>query len=416
MEKSTTNKPIFNFNTNTNIHIICLWFRVIPTYVTLDCYIHHVFVYCTEWSPKALETNINPSSIRPPTHGNRIILELFWDVAPLACENFSKLCCHHYSSSRYDNSNKSNKIPLGECGKPLTYRGSTIHRVVPGFVMQGGDFVFGNGSGGESVFGGNKKSFKDERAGLLLKHDRRGILSMGNSGKNSNTSQFFITFGPVPQCDTKHVIFGRVISGFDVLRAVEMVGNTSSKGDERPSVSVVITECGVFEPLLTPPAGYWFDQPDADSFLGSTPVFMCRPRVVLVVPTVIVSNKCKQSFGSFVMCVATIVVSSEAATCGTITTDWEQQQRDKIIIIKDEIEKMMEDFMVDIVVAAPACADSVASVSIPESWISRLGRPKVTANLVSNGVVVIAKPSNCLFAVRKSWINQLGWTLDGAVQ
>ena len=79
--------------------------------------------------------------------------------------------------------------------------------------MQTGDFVFGNGSGGESVYG---KKFKDERPGLALKHDRRGVVSMGNSGKNSNTSQFFITFGPSPQCDGKHVVFGEVVAGFEV--------------------------------------------------------------------------------------------------------------------------------------------------------------------------------------------------------
>ena len=85
--------------------------------------------------------------------------------------------------------------------------------------MQSGDFVFGNGSGGESFLTGKK--FKDERGGLLQKHDRAGVLSMGNSGKHSNTSQFFVTLAPAPQCDGKHVVFGRMISGWEVLRAVE---------------------------------------------------------------------------------------------------------------------------------------------------------------------------------------------------
>ena len=74
--------------------------------------------------------------------------------------------------------------------------------------------MFGNGSGGESIYNGKK--FKDERAGLQLKHDCRGVVSMGNSGKNSNTSQFFITFQAAPQCDGKHVVFGKVVSGFEV--------------------------------------------------------------------------------------------------------------------------------------------------------------------------------------------------------
>ena len=85
-------------------------------------------------------------------------------------------------------------------------------------------FVFGNGSGGESIFSGRK--FKDERAGLGLKHDRRGILAMGNSGKNSNSSQWFITLDAAPQCDNKHVVFGEVVSGWAVLQAVENLGTT----------------------------------------------------------------------------------------------------------------------------------------------------------------------------------------------
>lgn len=85
--------------------------------------------------------------------------------------------------------------------------------------MQGGDFVFGNGSGGESIYNGKK--FKDERAGLQLKHDGKGVLSMGNSGKNSNTSQFFITFKEAPQCDGKHVVFGKVVSGFEVSTCLQ---------------------------------------------------------------------------------------------------------------------------------------------------------------------------------------------------
>ncbi len=338
----------------------------------------------------------------------------------MACENFSKLCCHYYSPFCNDNANnKGSKIPpipIGECGKPLTYRGSIIHRVVPGFVMQGGDFVFGNGTGGESVFGGSKKCFKDERAGLLLKHDRRGVLSMGNSGKNSNTSQFFITFGPVPQCDTKHVIFGRVICGFDVLRAVELVGNSSKGADERPTVSVLVTECGVYEPLHTPAAGYWFDQPDADSYLGSTPVFMSRPRIVVVVPTAAVSTKFQHILGSFVTCVATIIVSNnEATTVGTLTADWEIQQQDKVVVV-EELEKMLGNFLVDVIVAAPACAECVSSISVPASWMSRLGSTSGTTGLSKNDMVVIAKPSDCLSAVRNSWLSKVGWNLDWAIK
>ncbi len=375
----------------------------------------------TEWSSKASDANINASSIRPPPCGNRIVVELFWNVAPMACENFSKLCCHCYSPFCSDSTNnkcsKIPPIPIGECGKPLTYRGSTIHRVVPGFVMQGGDFVFGNGTGGESVFGGSKKCFKDERAGLLLKHDRRGVLSMGNSGKNSNTSQFFITFGPVPQCDTKHVVFGRITSGFDVLRAVELTGNSSKGADECPSVPVLVTECGVYEPLLTPAAGYWFDQPDADSYLGSTPVFMCRPRIALVVPAVAVSTKFKQIFGSCVTCVATIVVSSnvQATAVGNLTADWEQQEGNEVVVV-NQLEKMLGNFLVDVVVAAPACAECVSSISVPPLWKALLGSITGTIDITKKDIVMIAKPSDSLSAVRNSWLSKVGWNLDSAMK
>jgi peptidylprolyl isomerase len=143
-------------------------------------------------------------------------VQLFWDVAPSACENFATLCGIHDHNNSKSGTNKSPSAPIGASGKPLTYQNSGVHRVIPGFILQGGDFVIGNGSGGESIFG---KKFKDERAGLALRHDAAGVLSMGNSGKNSNTSQFFITLAAAPQCDGKHVIFGRVVSGWEVLDA-----------------------------------------------------------------------------------------------------------------------------------------------------------------------------------------------------
>jgi len=220
----------------------------------------------TEWGSKV--AGVGGVHARPPQAGNRLILKLYWETAPITCENFSTLCS--YGETLSSNTTKKKKpAPIGECGKPLSYKDSIIHRVVPGFVMQGGDFVFGNGSGGESIFNGKK--FKDERAGLLLKHDRKGILSMGNSGKNSNTSQFFITFGPAPQCDGKHVVFGEVVSGWEVLSEIETRGTKSGA----PSVPILITSSGIYEPFITPSAGYWFDQPD-DSYSGSSPVFMCK--------------------------------------------------------------------------------------------------------------------------------------------
>ena len=223
----------------------------------------------------------NQSSIttKLPSFGSRVVFKLFWDVAPLACENFATLCTNG-SSLDLISTKKPKPAPMGECGKALSYKNSTIHRVIPGFILQGGDFVFGNGSGGESIYNGKK--FKDERAGLALKHDRAGILSMGNSGKNSNTSQFFVTLDKAPQCDGKHVVFGEVVSGMEVLAAIEKCGSSSGG---QPSVPIIITDCGAYVPLWTPGAGSWFDRPDSESYSGITPEFMIRPRVGILAPS-----------------------------------------------------------------------------------------------------------------------------------
>jgi hypothetical protein len=122
-----------------------------------------------EW--KCKDKEVGGIETKPPSSGQRLIVKLFWDIAPLACENFATLCSNGSVTTGKKN------CPIGDSGKPLTYRESEIHRVVPGFVMQGGDFVLGNGSGGESIFG--KRTFKDERAGLALKLDKRGLLAMG---------------------------------------------------------------------------------------------------------------------------------------------------------------------------------------------------------------------------------------------
>lgn len=128
-----------------------------------------------EWASK--DTECGGIIIQPPPEGNRIVVKLYWDVAPLACENFSTLCLNGSSPTQLPGQKiqKPKPVPIGDSGKPLTYRGCKVHRVVPGFVLQGGDFVLENGSGGECVFN-NKKTFKDERAGLNLKHDRFGLL------------------------------------------------------------------------------------------------------------------------------------------------------------------------------------------------------------------------------------------------
>lgn len=114
---------------------------------------------------------------QPPPEGNRIVIKLYWDVAPMACENFATLCSNGSTpvTKPGEKAGKAKPIPKGDSGKPLSYRGCNVHRVIPGFILQSGDFVLENGSGGECVFK-NKKIFKDERAGLNLKHDRFGLL------------------------------------------------------------------------------------------------------------------------------------------------------------------------------------------------------------------------------------------------
>jgi cyclophilin family peptidyl-prolyl cis-trans isomerase len=110
-----------------------------------------------------------------------------------------------------------------------------MHRVIPGFMCQGGDFTRHNGTGGESIYG---SKFADEN--FTLKHTGSGILSMANSGPNTNGSQFFLCTGETSWLDGKHVVFGKVISGHDVVSAIEQVG--SEQGKTR--VPVVIADCG----------------------------------------------------------------------------------------------------------------------------------------------------------------------------
>lgn len=335
-----------------------------------------------EWSSKHRECG--GIVTKPPASGNRMILRLFWDIAPLACENFATLCGN--GSLLPGETGKPKPAPLGESGKPLTFRNSSIHRVVPGFVMQGGDFVFNNGSGGESVFG---KKFKDERAGLQQKHDRRGILSMGNSGKNSNSSQFFLTFDKAPQCDAKHVIFGEILSGFEVMDAVEKCG--TSHGE--PTRSIVITDCGVYGPLQTPACGYWYDSPDLGSFTGISSVFVVRPRVILLAPSEAAVQKFRIAMGSFVSIVSSI--SAEKIATG-------KAQADKII-------QMFSQYAADLAVVAPASWNDVSvELSLPATatWQA----------LKIDEVVLVAKPVEALTRIQSlSWLGskRRHWQLDG---
>eukprot|EP00978_Attheya_sp_CCMP212_P030848 scaffold114797_cov51-Attheya_sp.AAC.5 len=342
-----------------------------------------------EWSAK--NTACGGVKTRPPEAGNRIIVRLLWDVAPLACENFARLCRNGGTTAGFQ-ATKTNTPPVGECGKPLTYRNCKIHRIEPGFIVQGGDFVFGNGSGGESIFG---KKFKDEKGGLDMKHDRRGLLSMGNSGKNSNSSQFFITFAPAPQCNAKHVVFGEVISGFRILDEIEKVGSDSGE----PLVPVNITECGLYSPLENPGAGYWYDQPDAESYSGISSTFVVRARVGILAPNQEVFEKFVENLRDYV---DPIFISADVGAT--------------------KVLELVSDFAVDVVLVAPACSKLVTGIKeLPPSWgilasSDLKGTPPGDATIKE--VIVESIPKNALMTVRnKTWVGkQQTWQLFSLVR
>mmetsp|Transcript_18753 Transcript_18753/g.30777 ORF Transcript_18753/g.30777 Transcript_18753/m.30777 type:complete len:232 (-) Transcript_18753:684-1379(-) len=172
--------------------------------------------------------DVEISTSPTPTKG-RIEFGLFGKVAPKTVENFRSLCACDKGNGKIS-------------GKPLCYKGSKFHRIIPSFMIQGGDITEGNGVGGESIYGGY---FEDETFEVL--HNKLYLLNMANKGPDTNGSQFFINTVKTSWLDNKNVVFGMVLSGHKLVDQIELVGTNGGE----PMVEVVIESSGVLPLVVT---------------------------------------------------------------------------------------------------------------------------------------------------------------------
>eukprot|EP00892_Ulva_mutabilis_P000829 jgi/Ulvmu1/10747/UM068_0037.1 len=178
--------------------------------------------------------------VRPPVDGNPIVffditiggtpvgrlkMELWADICPKTCENFRQFCTGEH---------RKNGVPQG-------YKDCKIHRIERDFIVQGGDFVRGDGTGVMSIYDGH---FPDEN--FIAQHTGPGLLSMANSGKDQNGCQFFLTCSETPHLNGKHVVFGRVIE--DGLRIVRKIEHVQTDREKKPRLAVAIAQCGEIDP------------------------------------------------------------------------------------------------------------------------------------------------------------------------